>query len=68
MTSLLHAFSRQSLSDMAFAGCSHSAASGTQNRTAHQDSETEYQAVFATMALLLAGGTAIVLAALSHAF
>ena len=62
MTSFLNTLSRQSV---AFAG-GHTAVHAP-NRTA-STSDTEYQAVFATIVLLLAGGAAVVMTALAHNF
>jgi hypothetical protein len=67
MTSFLQAFSRQSLSELAFAGpfCREGAAprAGAQDREA-----AEYQFVVGGMVVLFVGSVGVALIALSHAF
>ncbi len=62
MTSLINAFSHHA---MPFTGRD---ALPDHGRSVQAGGDLEYQAVFATLALLLAGGCAVVVTALSHAF
>jgi hypothetical protein len=68
MTSLLQAFSRQSLSELAFAGGFCRDAGAARGVSAQDREDAEYQFVVSGMVALLAGSVTVALFALAHAF
>lgn len=63
MTSLLQAFSGHASNF-----CQARDIAPGRSATAPQNADLEYQAVYATLVMLLAGGAAVVLTGLAHAF
>jgi hypothetical protein len=68
MTSLLQAFSRHSLSELAFAGGFCREAAAPRAATAQDREAAEYQVIVSGTVALFLGGVGVALFALAHAF